>query len=33
MNPKANKTVVRRYMEMWKTGNVVLADEVLGPTW
>jgi predicted ester cyclase len=33
MNPEANKTVVRRYMEMWNTGNVVLADEVLAPTW
>ena len=33
MNSEANKTVVKRYMEMWNTGNVVLADEVLTPTW
>lgn len=33
MNSEANKTVVKRYMEMWNTGNVVLADEVLALTW
>jgi predicted ester cyclase len=27
MNSEANKTVVKRYMQMWNTGNVVLADE------
>jgi steroid delta-isomerase-like uncharacterized protein len=24
-----NKTVVRRYVELWETGNLVLADEIL----
>ena len=33
MNPEANKTVIKRYIEMWNTGNVALADEVLIPTW
>jgi hypothetical protein len=33
MNSEANKTVVKRYMERWNTGNVVLANEVLTPTW
>src|SRR5215470_15107478 len=26
---EANKGLVRRYVEMWETGNVALADEVL----
>ena len=33
MDTEANKAIVRRYIEMWNTGNVVLADEVLAPTW
>jgi predicted SnoaL-like aldol condensation-catalyzing enzyme len=33
MNPEANKTVVKRYIEMWNTGNTTLANEVLAPTW
>lgn len=33
MDTEANKAVVRRYMEMWNTGNVVLADELLAPTY
>lgn len=32
-NPEANKAIVRRYLEMWNTGNVALADEVLAPDW
>jgi predicted SnoaL-like aldol condensation-catalyzing enzyme len=33
MAPDANKALVRRYIEMWNTGNVELVDEVLAPTW
>jgi predicted SnoaL-like aldol condensation-catalyzing enzyme len=33
MDPEANKALVRRYMEMWNTGNVVIADEVLALAW
>jgi predicted SnoaL-like aldol condensation-catalyzing enzyme len=33
MNSEANKALVRRYIEMWNTGNVEWADEVLAPTW
>jgi predicted SnoaL-like aldol condensation-catalyzing enzyme len=33
MDTEANKAIVGRYIEMWNTGNVVLADEVLAPTW
>ena len=33
MNIEANKALVRRYIEMWNTGNVELADEVLSSTW
>src|SRR5690349_1742604 len=29
MNVESNKAVVRRYIEMWNTGNIALADEVL----
>src|SRR5690349_14835631 len=29
MDPEANKAVARRYLEMWNTGNLALADEVL----
>ena len=33
MDPEANKALVRRYIEMWNTGNAALAAEVLAPTW
>ncbi len=33
MDSEANKALVRSYIEMWNTGNVELADEVLAPTW
>ena len=33
MNSEANKALVRRYIEMWNTGNVIITDEVLAPTW
>lgn len=33
MDIEANKALVRRYLEMWNTGNVQLADEVLAQTW
>ena len=33
MDIEANKALVRRYIEMWNSGNVELADEVLSPTW
>ncbi len=32
MDSEANKAIVRRYIEMWNTGEVALADEVLAPT-
>jgi predicted ester cyclase len=33
MDNETNKALVRRYLEMWNTGQVELADEVLAPTW
>jgi predicted SnoaL-like aldol condensation-catalyzing enzyme len=33
MDIEANKALVRRYIEMWNTGNVELANDVLSPTW
>jgi predicted SnoaL-like aldol condensation-catalyzing enzyme len=33
MDAEANKAVVRRYIEIWNTGNVALADELLAPTY
>src|SRR5438128_1077952 len=33
MDSEVNKTIVRRYIEMWNTGNVELADKVLALTW
>lgn len=33
MDSEVNKAIVKRYMEMWNTGNGALADEVLAPTW
>ena len=30
---EANKSIVRRYLEMWNTGHVALADEVLAHDW
>lgn len=29
MDIEANKTIVRRYIELWSTGNLSLADEIL----
>ncbi len=29
MNIEANKAIVRKYIELWSTGNLALADEVL----
>ena len=29
MNSEANKAVVRRYLEMWNSGDAAIADEVL----
>jgi predicted SnoaL-like aldol condensation-catalyzing enzyme len=31
MDIETNKAIVRRYIELWNTGNVALADEVLAP--
>ena len=31
MSIEANKAVVQRYLEMWDTGNLDIADEVLAP--
>jgi predicted SnoaL-like aldol condensation-catalyzing enzyme len=31
MDPETSKAVVRRYFEMWNSGQVALADEVLSP--
>lgn len=28
---EANKEIVRRYLELWNTGNLALADEVIAP--
>jgi predicted SnoaL-like aldol condensation-catalyzing enzyme len=33
MDIEANKALVRSYIEMWNTGNVTLADEVLAADW
>jgi len=33
MNIEANKAPVRGYIEMWNTGDVALADEVLATDW
>jgi predicted SnoaL-like aldol condensation-catalyzing enzyme len=33
MSVEANKSIVSRYIEMWNTGNVILADEVLASTY
>ena len=33
MDIEANKAPVRGYLEMWNTGNVALADEVLAADW
>ncbi len=29
MDSEANKAIVRRYVELWSTGNLAIADEVL----
>ena len=31
MDIEANKAIVRKYIELWDTGNLALADEVLAP--
>ena len=31
MDIEANKAIVRKYLELWDTGNLALADEVLAP--
>ena len=31
MTTEANKELVRRYVELWNTGNLALADEILAP--
>ncbi len=33
MNHEANKAIVRRYIEMWNTGNGALANDILAPTY
>lgn len=33
MDVEANKAIVRRYIEMWNTGHLALADELLAPTY
>ena len=33
MNIEANKAAVSRYIEMWNTGTIALADEVLAPNY
>ena len=30
---QTSKTLVQRYIEMWNTGNIDIADEILSPTW
>ena len=31
MDIEANKALVRKYLELWNTGNLALAEEVLAP--
>ena len=33
MDVEMNKSIVRRYVEMWNTGNAALADDVLAATY
>jgi len=33
MDAEANKAIVRRYLDMWNTGNTDLADAVLAPSY
>ena len=33
MDVEANKQIVRRYVELWNTGNTALADDILAPTY
>ena len=33
MDQEAHKAIVRRYIEMWNTGNAAIADAVLAPTY
>lgn len=32
-NIEANKALVKRYVELWSTGNLALADEVIAPNY
>jgi hypothetical protein len=31
MGTEANKEIVRQYVELWNTGNLALADEMIAP--
>jgi hypothetical protein len=31
MGTEANKEIVRQYVELWNTGNLALADEIIAP--
>ena len=31
METEANKAIVRGYVELWNTGNLALANEVIAP--
>ena len=33
MDIEANKALVRRYVELWSTGNLAIADEILAPNY
>src|SRR5262245_46652781 len=33
MELEANKAIVRRYIELWNTGNAMLVDDLLGPAY
>jgi ketosteroid isomerase-like protein len=33
MNPAQNKAIVRKYFDMWNTGDVETADEILSPNY
>jgi predicted ester cyclase len=33
MDQEPNKAIVRRYIEIWNTGNTALAESVLAPTY
>ena len=33
MKPEINKAIVKKYFDMWNTGNAELADEILSPVY